>query len=315
MPAPILPADDEDALARAESILRAGGLVVIPTETVYGLAADATNPSAVAKIFAAKGRPQFNPLIAHVLGLRSAAAQARLSANAEKLIRAFWPGPLTIVAPRLEGASVCDLACAGLNTIALRAPHDEAARRLLTMMQVPLAAPSANISGHVSPTLAQHAAEDLADKVDLILDGGPCFVGLESTIVAVPDDGPATILRLGAIGAAEIESIIGPTKIARDGDSVSAPGMLARHYAPRARLRLNAQSPAPGEAFLAFGPGSPGAFNLSPRGDLAEAAAKLYGVLRALDASGAVAIAVAPIPATGLGAAINDRLQRAAKGR
>jgi L-threonylcarbamoyladenylate synthase len=314
MPAPILPADEE-SLARAADILRAGGVVVIPTETVYGLAANATDPGAVARIFAAKGRPRFNPLIAHVTGLGAAAAQARLSANAETLIHAFWPGPLTIVAPRLPGADVCDLACAGLETIALRSPAHGAARALLAALTFPLAAPSANKSGHVSPTTAAHAAADLAGQVDLILDGGPCAVGVESTIVAAPDDGPATILRVGAIPAAGVEALIGPTLRPARGDPIAAPGMRARHYAPRARLRLNAEAPLCGEIFLAFGPSAEGALNLSRSSDLGEAAARLYGALRALDAAGAQTIAVAPIPETGLGEAINDRLRRAAQGR
>jgi L-threonylcarbamoyladenylate synthase len=313
MAAPIVPASPE-ALAHAGAILKAGGLVVIPTETVYGLAADATNPAAVAKIFAAKGRPRFNPLIAHVLGRKSAAAQAVLSETADKLIAAFWPGPLTLVAPRAPGGTVCDLACAGLETIAVRAPAHEDVRRLLMALPFPLAAPSANTSGHVSPTTAEHAGEDLGDKVDLIIDGGPCFVGVESTIVALPAEGAPAILRVGAIPAADIETVIGATARARAGDGIAAPGMLARHCAPRARLRLNAEWPEPGEAFLAFGP-MEGHANLSPSGDLAEAAASLYALLRAMDSGGAEAIAVAPIPNEGLGEAINDRLRRAAEGR
>ena len=313
MPAAIVPATPE-TLETAAGILKAGGLVVIPTETVYGLAADATNPQAIAALYAAKGRPRFNPLIAHVVGRKSAAAQAMLSPLAEKLILSFWPGPLTIVAPRLPGASVCDLACAGLDTIALRSPAHETARRLLMALPFPLAAPSANVSGHVSPTMAEHAAEELGDKVDLILDGGPCFVGVESTIIAVPTEGPPTILRVGAIPAEEIEAVIGPVARAKHGDALSAPGMMTRHYAPRARLRLNANRPAPDEVFLAFGD-MDGHANLSETGDLAEAASKLYALLRALDAGGAEAIAVAPIPETGLGEAINDRLKRAAEGR
>jgi L-threonylcarbamoyladenylate synthase len=313
MPAEIIPAD-LPALARAAAILHRGGLVVIPTETVYGLAADATNPEAVARIFAAKGRPNFNPLIAHVTGRDTAAQQARLSIAARKLIDAFWPGPLTIVA-RKRG-DVCDLACAGLDTIALRAPSHPIARQLLALLPFPLAAPSANISGHVSPTTAQHAAEELGDKVDLILDGGPCAIGVESTIVAAPSDLPPTILRAGGITAEAIERIVGPVQRAKAGDAVSAPGMMARHYAPRAKLRLNAAAPEPGETYLGFGPG-PGAreITLSETGNVAEAAARLYAMLRDLDATGVEAIAIAPIPETGLGEAINDRLRRAAEGR
>jgi L-threonylcarbamoyladenylate synthase len=310
--APILPAHEPDAQQRAADILRGGGLVAIPTETVYGLAADATNPDAVAKIFAAKKRPHFNPLIAHVFGLGAARKQAQLSDAALTLIRNFWPGPLTIVAPR--AGDVCDLACAGLDTIAIRAPAHGDARALLSMVDFPLAAPSANVSGHVSPTSAQHVAEELSGVVDLILDGGPCFVGIESTIVAAPLDGPLTLLRLGAIPVETIESIVGPLQRVTKGDATLAPGMLARHYAPRAHLRLNAETPRPGEAFLAFGAMS-GHANLSESGDLVEAAARLYALLRALDATGVASIAVAPVPETGLGEAINDRLRRAAEGR
>lgn len=314
MPAPILPAHEPDALARAADILRGGGLVAIPTETVYGLAADATNADAVAKIFAAKQRPHFNPLIAHVTGLGAARKQAKLSDAALTLIRNFWPGPLTIVAPRADDASVCDLACAGLDTIAIRAPAHGDARALLSMVDFPLAAPSANVSGHVSPTSAQHVAEELSGVVDLILDGGQCFVGIESTIVAAPLDGPLTLLRLGAIPVETIESVVGPLARVTKGDATIAPGMLARHYAPRAHLRLNAETPRPGEAFLAFGAMS-GHANLSESGDLTEAAARLYAFLRALDATGVTGIAVARVPETGLGEAINDRLKRAAEGR
>jgi L-threonylcarbamoyladenylate synthase len=312
MPAPILSAYDPAALTRAADALKAGGLVVIPTETVYGLAADATNADAVARIFAAKGRPRFNPLIAHVVGLGAARREAQLSDTAISLIKNFWPGPLTLVAPRNETGSVCDLACAGLDTIAVRAPAHEGARVLLTMLPFPLAAPSANVSGHVSPTTAQHAAEELGDKADLILDGGPCFVGLESTIVAVT--GAPTLLRAGGIPAEDIERLTGPLVRAAPGDKVSAPGMTERHYAPRAKLRLNAMTPKPGEVFLAFGAMS-GHANLSEDSDLSEAAARLYALLRSLDATGAEGIAVAPVPEAGLGEAINDRLRRAAMGR
>jgi L-threonylcarbamoyladenylate synthase len=314
VPTPILSAYDPEALTRAVDILKRGGLVVIPTETVYGLAADATNPDAVARIFAAKGRPRFNPLIAHVVGLSAARREAQLSDIAVSLIKNFWPGPLTLVAPRNTGGTVCDLACAGLDTIAVRAPAHEGARVLLTMLPFPLAAPSANVSGHVSPTTAQHAADELADKVDLILDGGPCFVGLESTIVAVAPDAPLTLLRAGGIPAEDIEKLIGPLARAAPGDKVAAPGMTERHYAPRAKLRLNAATPKPGEVFLAFG-AMTGHANLSEDADLSEAAARLYALLRTLDATGAEGIAVAPVPETGLGEAINDRLRRAAQGR
>jgi L-threonylcarbamoyladenylate synthase len=300
-----------DALSRAAQIIRAGGLVVMPTETVYGLAADATNPAAIARMFAAKGRPHFNPLIAHVLNETEAARHAQLNEGARALIAKFWPGPLTVVAPLREGSPICDLARAGLDTIALRAPAHPVARALIEAAGVPLAAPSANRSGHVSPTRAAHA-EDLGDGVDLILDGGACTWGLESTIVAFSADGRMRLLRLGAIPAEVIEAEIGPLERVTLGDAIEAPGMLARHYAPRARLRLNAEQPRADEVFISFGPGPN---TLSATGDLTEATANLYALLRELDAAGAPAIAVAPIPDTGLGAAINDRLRRAAQGR
>lgn len=303
------------SIARAADILRAGGLVVLPTETVYGLGADATNPRAVARIYEAKGRPQFNPLIAHVLGLAEAEQHAHLHANARKLAQAFWPGPFTIVARRRAESPVAELACAGLDTIALRAPSHPMARELLAAFGAPIVAPSANRSGHVSATTAAHAAEDLGDRVDLVLDGGPCEIGLESTIVAVADDGAVTLLRPGVISRAEIEAIVGPTHSPQSG-KVQAPGMLESHYAPRARIRLDAAAPQPGEAYLAFGAPAPaGGATLSASGDLVEAAANLYAALRTLDATGADVIAVAPIPAHGLGEAIRDRLKRAAAPR
>lgn len=301
-------------IASAAEILRAGGLVVMPTETVYGLAGDATNPQAVARIFEAKGRPQFNPLIAHVLDLAAAEREATLPPKARALIARFWPGPLTIVAPRHERTSVCELACAGLPSIALRAPAHPMARALLEAVGRPLAAPSANRSGHVSPTTAQHAAADLADRVGLVLDGGPCAHGLESSIVAFRADGSVALLRPGTIARDEIEAITGPL-MAPTG-KVEAPGMTESHYAPRARLRLDVTTPEPGEAYLSFGAPAPeGGLTLSASGDLVEAAANLYAHLRTLDASGVAAIAVAPIPARGLGEAIRDRLARAAAPR
>jgi L-threonylcarbamoyladenylate synthase len=231
-----------------------------------------------------------------------------------KLVTRFWPGPLTIVAQHRTDSAICDLACAGLSTVALRAPTHPVARALIAAARVPLAAPSANKSGHVSPTLAAHAAADFGDEVDLILDGGPCALGLESTIVGFSDTGPI-LLRQGALPREEIEAVIGPLKIAGKHDPVAAPGMLARHYAPRAKLRLNAVAAEAGETFLAFGQNAEGALNLSQTGSLTEAAANLFAYLRRLDDAGVTAIAVAPIPETGLGAAINDRLSRAAEGR
>lgn len=299
----------------AAAILRAGGLVAFPTETVYGLGADAANPLAVARIYEAKGRPQFNPLIAHVLSIADAEAHAYLPIRARKLAEAFWPGPFTLVVTRRAESSVCELACAGLSTIALRAPSHPMARDLLASFGGPIVAPSANRSGHVSATTAAHVAADLAGRVDLVLDDGASPIGLESTIVAVDDAGVATLLRPGAISRDAIEAIIGPLAASAP-YAIAAPGMMESHYAPRARLRLDADAPRPGEAFLAFGAPAPaGGATLSARGDLVEAAANLYAALRALDASGAETIAVAPIPISGLGEAIRDRLARAAAPR
>ena len=303
------------SIARAADILARGGLVVFPTETVYGLGGDATNPNAVARIFEAKGRPHFNPLIAHVLGLAQADEHARLHPAAHALAARFWPGPLTIVAPRRAESTIAELACAGLSTIAVRSPSHPMARDLLAAFGKPIVAPSANRSGHISATTAQHAADDFGARVDLVLDGGATPIGLESTIVAIDDDGRATLLRTGAITRADIESLTGALAAPPQG-GVAAPGMLESHYAPRARLRLDAEAPREGEAYLAFGaPAPPNGLTLSASGDLIEAAANLYAHLRTLDASGAATIAIAPIPAHGLGEAIRDRLQRAAAPR
>lgn len=308
-------APDEAAIARAAAALAQGDLVVMPTETVYGLACDATNPSAVSRVFEAKGRPRFNPLIAHVADLAAADREARLPGPAQVLAEALWPGPLTLVAPRRAEALTCELACAGLDTIALRAPAHPVARALIAAFGKPIAAPSANRSGRISPTRAAHAEEELGAVVALILDGGPSERGVESTIVGFGADAEPVLLRPGAIARDEIEALVGPLHAPRPGD-VSAPGMLSSHYAPRARLRLNAGAPRDGEAYLAFGPQAPaGVLNLSKPGDLVEAAANLYAHLRALDALGAAVIAVAPIPEAGLGEAINDRLARAAAPR
>ncbi len=303
------------SVEQAVAILRGGGLVAFPTETVYGLGADAANPNAVARVFEAKGRPRFNPLIAHVPNVEAAARQANLPPRARQLAEAFWPGPLTLVTERRAGADVCELACAGLSTIAVRAPAHPLAQELLAAFGGPIVAPSANRSGHVSATIAAHVREDLGDAVGLVLDGGASEIGLESTIVAIDESGAASLLRAGAIERSEIEALIGPLARPHAG-KVSAPGMLESHYAPRARLRLDAAAPHAGEAYLAFGaPASEGGLTLSKRGDLTEAAANLYAHLRALDATGAEAIAVAPIPARGLGEAIRDRLARAAAPR
>jgi len=310
------------AIVEAARTLRSGGLVAFPTETVYGLGADATNGEAIARLYAAKGRPSFNPLIAHVLDEPAARALARFDGAAE-ILATFWPGPLTLVLPRTPTCPVAELATAGLDTIAVRAPSHPVARDLLAAFGGPIVAPSANRSGHVSPTTAQHVLADLGGDIDLVLDGGPTPVGLESTIVACLGGAP-TLLRLGGLARTDIERALGhPLEVVRsapapDKEAPLAPGMLASHYAPRARLRLAATSVRPGEALLAFGAPLPGAqqvLNLSERGDLVEAAANLFSHLRALDAAGAAVIAVMPIPHEGLGEAINDRLARAAAPR
>ena len=315
------------AVARAARALAAGGLVAFPTETVYGLGADATNGAAVARVYEAKGRPSFNPLIAHVADAAAARALARFPPAAQRLASAFWPGPLTLVLPKLADCPVAELATAGLDTIAVRVPSHPLARAILTAFGRAVVAPSANRSGHVSPTTAQHVLADLRGRIELIVDGGPTPMGLESTIIACLDR--PVLLRPGAWPRAYIERQVAlaeaPPAAASPAnvDEVPiAPGALASHYAPRARLRLDAQRVEAHEALLAFGP-TPAAgaeraaavLNLSRRGDLIEAAANLFSHLRALDASGAAAIAVMPVPRAGLGEAINDRLERAAAPR
>lgn len=289
--------------------LKAGGVVILPTETVYGLAADASNARAVARVYEAKGRPAFNPLIAHVADLEAARAIGRFDARALTLARAFWPGPLTLVLPVKDEAAVCDLARAGLDTVALRAPAHPLAQALLRAFGGPLVAPSANRSGRPSPTTLADAVAETGQAAALALDGGPCRIGLESTVVALLDE--ARLLRPGAVTRSEIEALIGPLAEA-EADARRSPGRLSRHYAPHAPMRLEAAAPRPGEAWLAFGPGADVRFNLSPAGDLAEAAANLFSYLRAADRTEPAAIAVAPIPEHGLGEAINDRLRRAA---
>ncbi len=304
---------DAAGIAAAAQTLRAGGLVAFPTETVFGLGADATSNEAVAKIYAAKGRPSFNPLIAHVPDRAAAEKQGLFSAEAAKLAAAFWPGPLTLVLPLAPSATVCDLARAGLDSVALRVPSHPLARQLLAAAGIPLAAPSANPSGRVSAVTAAHVREDFDGRIDAIIDGA-VEVGLESAIVSCLAEQPA-LLRPGGGPRAAIEAVLGE-KLAEagSGGAIRAPGMLAAHYAPRARLRRDATRLEPGEAGLDFGgrfPAGAHVLDLSPAGDLAEAAAHLFGYLRALDAHHA-AIAVAPIPEEGLGEAINDRLRRAA---
>jgi L-threonylcarbamoyladenylate synthase len=299
------------APAAAADALRRGGLVILPTETVYGLAADAANPRAVAAVFEAKGRPRFNPLIAHVASLEGAQAIAVLDDRALALARAFWPGPLTLVAPLKDADAVCDLARAGLDTVAVRVPAHPLALAVLEAFAAPLVAPSANRSGRPSPTTFADAVEETGFAAAAALDGGPCAVGLESAVVAVLD-GPLRLLRAGGVTRAEIEAVVGPLAAA-DGDARRSPGRMALHYAPEAPVRLDADAARPGEVYLAFGPTATATpFNLSPAGDLREAAANLFAFLRAADRTRPAAIAVAPIPGHGLGEAINDRLRRAA---
>jgi L-threonylcarbamoyladenylate synthase len=307
-----------ETVARAAQVLRGGGLVAFPTETVYGLGADATNGRAVAAIFEAKGRPRFNPLIVHVASLEAAAELGWLAGAGRALAEAYWPGPLTLVLRKRAGCPVAELATAGLDSVAVRVPAHPVARQLIQAAQLPIAAPSANRSGHVSPTTAAHVATDLGERVAMILDGGPTPLGLESTVVDATGAAPV-VLRLGAVAREDLACVAGrPLAVATGADGAPAsPGMLARHYAPTARLRLGAREVHPGEALLAFGAHVPPhrgrMINLSPSGDLLEAAASLFAALRALDAAGAQAIAVMPIPEQGLGEAINDRLRRAAR--
>lgn len=312
---------DADAIAAAARVLAAGGLVAFPTETVYGLGADATNGQAVARLYAAKGRPAFNPLIVHVTETSAAHRLARFDSAAARLAAAFWPGPLTLVLPKTDDCPVAHLATAGLDTVAVRVPDHPIACALIEAVGRPVVAPSANRSGHISPTSAAHVAADLDGRIDLILDGGPTRVGVESTIVACLAN-RTLLLRPGGVARTAIEQTlgepIGDAVAARPG-APPAPGMLPSHYSPAARLRLNADVVAAGEALLAFGPHLPrgaaqavAVLNLSPTGDLVQAAANLFAHLRALDRSGARTIAAMPVPREGLGEAINDRLARAA---
>ncbi len=306
-------APDAAGLAAAAAVLRAGGQVAFPTETVYGLGADARDDRAVAGIYAAKGRPSFNPLIVHLADVAAARAIARFDDRAERLAAAFWPGPLTLVLPLRPGAGISPLVTAGLATVALRVPAHPVARALLAAFGGPLAAPSANPSGRVSPTTADHVAAGLTGRIGGVVDGGACGVGVESTIIGL--DGPAALLRAGGVAAEAVEAVLGaPLAAGGDAAAPSAPGQLLSHYAPAGRLRLNATAAEPGEVMVGFG-AVPGDLTLSAAGDLTEAAANLFAVLHRLDAMGASAIAVAPVPDVGLGRAINDRLQRAAAPR
>jgi L-threonylcarbamoyladenylate synthase len=314
----IAPATPE-TIARAAALLCAGGLVAFPTETVYGLGADATSDEAVARIFAGKGRPRFNPLIVHVPGLAEAEKIAVFDGRARRAAQRFWPGPLTLVLPRHENSGVSLLACAGLDTVAVRVPAHPVAQALLRAAGRPLAAPSANRSGRVSPTEATHVAAELGQRVALILDGGACPVGLESTVLDLSGAAPA-LLRPGGVTLEMLSEALGPVSLGTaDPAAPRAPGQLVSHYAPALPLRLAAAAARPGEALLAFGPEPPGGFaemlNLSPAGDLAEAAANLFAMLRRLDRPALTGIAVMSIPERGLGRAINDRLRRAAAPR
>ena len=307
------------SVAEAARLLRDGQLVAFPTETVYGLGGDATNDRAVAAIFEAKGRPQFNPLISHVLDATEAQKFVCWTPTAEKLAARFWPGPLTLVLPRSPGSPISLLATAGLDTVAIRAPSHPVAQALIRAAGRPIAAPSANRSGAVSPTRAEHVAESLGERVPLILDGGPCLVGVESTVLDLTGTTP-TLLRPGGATREAIEAVVGPIAVSDalpSGDSArKSPGQLESHYAPARPVRLGAISVGADEGLLAFGPTVPqGAmltYNLSPSGDLGEAAANLFAMMRTLDRPGIGRIAVMPIPETGLGLAINDRLRRAA---
>ena len=305
-----------DVIAEAAALLRAGKLVAFPTETVYGLGGDATNAQAVAHIYAAKGRPSFNPLIVHVAGPEWVAGLALPDGRFDKLTRKFWPGPLTLVMKRRPDTTAAELLSGGLDMIAVRAPDHPLARDLLLAVKRPLAAPSANPSGRLSPTTAAHVRESLGNKVELILDGGACRIGLESTVLDITGD-VATILRPGSLTAAEISAVIGPVAVsAHDPERPAAPGQLASHYAPGLPVRLGATTAHTGEALLGFGDTAGAVMNLSAAGDPVEAAANLFAMLRALDDPRRFeAIAVAPIPDAGIGAAINDRLRRAAAPR
>ena len=310
-----LPATPQ-GLEEAARLLRAGGLVAFPTETVYGLGGDARSDLAVARIFAAKGRPRFNPLIVHVPDLAAAQGFARLDARAVAVAQAFWPGPLTLVLPLRDGAGLSPLVTAGLDSVAIRVPAHPLAQALLRAFGGPLAAPSANPSGRVSPTRAAHVLEGLSGRIAAVIDGGPCAVGVESTILGLC--GAPVLLRPGGVATEALEAALG-VALPIGGSAVkpSAPGQLASHYAPAAALRLNAATPAPGEVWLGFGPGPAGGLTLSATGDLVEAAANLFHLMRAADdlAGPGGRIAVAPVPETGLGRAINDRLRRAAAPR
>ncbi len=308
---------DSASIQEAAKLIRDGALVAFATETVYGLGGDATNADAVARIFAAKGRPSFNPLISHVPDIRAAHEIAEFDDRAVNLANKYWPGPLTLVLPKRPNSRIAELTTAGLDTIAVRIPGNEMARKFLNICNVPIAAPSANRSGAISPTRAEHVQMSLPGPDEggpaMILDGGACDVGLESTVVDLSTEVP-TLLRPGGLSKEDIEAVLGPIEIAGSDDTTpKSPGMMSRHYAPNAALRMNVTSPEEDEIFVGFGDSfMPGQPNLSTDGNLIETAANLFEILHALDASGVQRIAIAPIPETGLGLAINDRLRRAA---
>ncbi len=311
-----MPADTRE-IAEAAALLRSGKLVAFPTETVYGLGADATNDAAVAAIYAAKGRPRFNPLIVHAAAAADFETEAVWSPLARRLAARFWPGPLTLVLPRRPDSRISLLCSAGLDSLALRVPNHPLALALLRETDRPLAAPSANRSGKVSPTTAAHVRAELGEAVAAILDGGPCRIGLESTVLDLSRERPR-LLRAGGLPRAELEALAGSLAMESDGEAPRSPGQLSSHYAPGLPVRLNATEVSPDEALLAFGPPLAGAAvteSLSDAGDLLEAAANLFASLRRLDRPGLTAIAVMPIPEEGLGEAINDRLRRAAAPR
>lgn len=311
---------DEQGISQAVKIWKSRGLVAFPTETVYGLGADACNGTAVARIFEAKGRPHFNPLIIHVFDLVVAEEFAVFSETAHQLAKAFWPGPLSLVLPVRPGSGLSELVTAGLDTVAIRVPENPVARKLLHAFGGAIAAPSANASGTISPTEASHVRRTLEGRIDAILDGGSCNVGMESTIV-MPDHNPPALLRPGGLPAEALELALGCALTrAEDPEAPLSPGQLASHYAPSVQVRLDAKAVHPNELLLAFGPGNPDAdLNLSPSGDLREAAANLFKFLHELDAraraTGKTGIAVTSIPGHGLGLAINDRLKRASAPR
>ena len=301
------------SIAEAAALLRAGELVSLPTETVYGLGANALDDTAVAKIYAAKNRPSFNPLIVHVPDVATARQYAQFNELAEHVAETLWPGPLSIVLPRTKACALSKLVSAGLDTVAVRIPASPHARRLFAVADIPVAAPSANKSNRLSPTEARHVADNFGEEVSLVLDGGPCTVGLESTVLDLSTDTP-TLLRAGGTAQEALEAVIGRplVRAGTDDHSPKSPGMLSRHYAPRTPLRMNAPHAEDGEALLGFG-AIDGTLNLSPSGDATEAAANLFRYLHELDAMNFTGIAVAPIPEEGLGHAINDRLRRAAQ--